>query len=66
MCQGCREGIEWLIGWVDNDTSEGNRMFAIRALGRACGVNFFSDMKRWKDWWSANRDKFPSAVENSK
>ena len=58
---GYREGIEWLIEWVDNDVAEGNRMFAIRALGRACGVNFFSDKARWREWWAKNKHRFPSA-----
>ena len=60
---GYCEGIKWLIEWVDNDESEGNRMFAIRTLGRACGVNFFSDKKRWRAWWKANRHRFPSAMD---
>jgi len=58
---GYGEGIEWLIEWVDSDLSPGNRMFAISALGRACGVNFFSDKKRWRAWWKGNRHRFPSA-----
>jgi hypothetical protein len=51
-----------MIEYVDNDTGEGARMFAIRPLGRACGVNYFSDKKRWREWWSANRLRFPSAA----
>ena len=61
---GCREGIEWLIGWVDSDLAEGNRMYALRPLGRACGVNFFSDKKRWRAWWEENRLRFPSAHDD--
>jgi len=60
---GFREGVAWLIEWVDNDLSSGNRMFAIRTLGRTCGVNFFSDKKRWREWWRERRDRFPSAAE---
>ena len=58
---GYREGIEWMIEFVDDDTSGGNRMFAIETLGRACKVNFFSDKKRWRQWWEVNRRSFPSA-----
>ncbi len=59
---GYREGIEWMIEFVDDDTSGGNRMFAIETLGRACKVNFFSDRKRWRQWWEANKERFPSAL----
>jgi hypothetical protein len=62
-CWGYHEGIEWLIEWVDDDIAEGNRMAAIRALARACGVNFFSDKQRWREWWKANGSRFPSAVD---
>lgn len=58
---GYREGIEWMIEWVDSDDGEGARMFAITPLGRACGVNFFSDKARWRKWWAENREHFPSA-----
>ena len=60
---GYCEGITWLIEWVDNDYSGGNRMFAIERLGRACGVNFFSDKARWKKWWKENRHRFPNAKD---
>jgi hypothetical protein len=59
---GYREGIEWLIGFVDEDSGPGNRMFAIRTLGRSCRVNFFSDKARWRQWWEANRSRFPEAA----
>ena len=61
---GYREGIEWLIEWVDNDLAEGSRMFALRPLGRGCGVNFFSDKSRWRAWWEENRDRFPSVGDD--
>jgi hypothetical protein len=62
---GYREGIAWLIEWVDTDFGEGNRMFAIRALGPACGVNFFSDKPRWRAWWAENQLRFPSVADKS-
>ncbi|NQT93134.1 MAG: HEAT repeat domain-containing protein [Lentisphaerae bacterium] len=58
-----QEGIEWLIDWVGNDLHDGNRMFAIKDLARACGVNFFSDKKRWLEWWAANRARFLQALD---
>ncbi len=59
----CREGIEWLIERVDGDASAGGGMRAIRILGPATGVNFFSDKERWRDWWRVNEERFPSAAE---
>lgn len=51
---------------VDTNEGEGLRAWAFRALGRACGVNFFADKERWHQWWRANRDRFPSAADASR
>jgi len=64
--RGYQGGIEWLTGFVDDDTGEDNRMFAIETLGRAGKVNLFSDRKRWREWWKVNKDRFARAAAEPK
>ena len=58
---GYREGIDEVIEMMKYDLPRPGWT----ELPGATGVNFFSDMKRWKNWWEANREKFPSALDAS-
>lgn len=60
---GYREGIDWYLTYMEKMTPLQTPSSWCGELARATGVNFFGDVKRWREWWEANKQKFPSALD---
>ncbi len=66
---GYREGIDWWVDYLEravSDPVEHVTLNTFNRIARVTGVNFFSDAKRWREWWAENRGGFPRALESGK